>query len=235
MQAGTAVGNLAGAIALRPEEADIIAELKGGSEEAFSWLIATYHQPIYSVIARMLQNPADAADVTQDVFIKVFRGISSFHGESSLRTWMYRIALHEASNQRRWWSRHSRKEVTIEAETGHSMDGQALCIKDTLVDENESPFDTAAHEEIRAHVEAELRQVHEPFRTVLILRDIEGMAYEEIAEILNVNLGTVKSRLMRGRTQLKARLAPFARAAAKRPADSARHSVPVVAFQKEAQ
>ena len=134
MQAGTVVGNLAGVVAVRPEEADVVAELKAGSEEAFAWLISTYHQPIYSVIARMLQNPADAADVTQDVFIKVFRGISGFHGESSLRTWMYRIALHEASNQRRWWSRHCRQEVTIETETGHSSDGQPLCIKDTLVD-----------------------------------------------------------------------------------------------------
>jgi len=225
------VGNLAGVIAIRPEEAEIVAELKAGSEEAFSWLIATYHQPIYSVIARMLQNPADAADITQDVFIKVFRGISGFHGESSLRTWMYRIALHEASNRRRWWSRHCRQEVTIEAETGHSLDGQALCIKDTLVDDNESPFDMAAHSEIRAHVESELRQISEPFRTALILRDIEGLAYEEIAEILKVNLGTVKSRLMRGRAQLKTRLAPFAKAAAKRPSDS----VSVLAFQKEAQ
>jgi RNA polymerase sigma-70 factor (ECF subfamily) len=228
------VGNLAGVIAIRPEEAGIVAELKAGSEEAFAWLISTYHQPIYSVIARTLQNPADAADITQDVFIKVFRGISGFHGESSLRTWMYRIALHEASNRRRWWSRHCRQEVTIEAETGHSMDGQALCIKDTLVDENESPFDMAAHEEVRARVEAELRQINEPFRTVLVLRDIQGLAYEEIAEILNVNLGTVKSRLMRGRTQLKARLAPFAEAAAKRPVSAVRQPVAAVACVEEA-
>jgi RNA polymerase sigma-70 factor (ECF subfamily) len=235
VQAGTVVGNLAGVIAVRPEEADIVAELKSGSEEAFSWLIATYHQPIYSVIARTLQNPADAADVTQDVFIKVFRGISGFHGESSLRTWMYRIALHEASNQRRWWSRHCRQEVTIEAETGHSADGQALCIKDTLIDEHESPFDMAAHAEIRARVEAELREIAEPFRIVLILRDIEGLAYDEIAEILKLNLGTVKSRLMRGRAQIKARLAPFAEAAAKRPAGAARRPLSAVACAKEAQ
>jgi RNA polymerase sigma-70 factor (ECF subfamily) len=236
VQAGTVVGNLAGVVAIRPEEADVVAELKAGSEEAFAWLISTYHQPIYSVIARMLQNPADAADVTQDVFIKVFRGIGGFHGESSLRTWMYRIALHEASNQRRWWSRHCRQEVTIETETGHSADGQPLCIKDTLVDAHESPFDLAAHEEIRARVEAELREISEPFRSVLILRDIEGLAYEEIAEILNVQLGTVKSRLMRGRAQIKARLAPFAEAAAKRPSSAARHPVSAVAcIAKEAQ
>jgi RNA polymerase sigma-70 factor (ECF subfamily) len=236
VQAGTVVGNLAGVVAIRPEEADVVAELKAGSEEAFAWLISTYHQPLYSVIARMLQNPADAADVTQDVFIKVFRGIGGFHGESSLKTWMYRIALHEASNQRRWWSRHCRQEVTIETETGHSADGQPICIKDTLVDANESPFDLAAHEEIHARVEAELREISEPFRSVLILRDIEGLAYEEIAEILNVQLGTVKSRLMRGRAQIKARLAPFAEAAAKRPSGAARHPVPAVAcIVKEAQ
>ena len=236
MQAGTVVGNLAGVITARPEEVEIIAELKAGSEEAFSWLISTYHQPIYSVIARTLQNPADAADVTQDVFIKVFRGIHGFHGESSLRTWMYRIALHEALNQRRWWSRHSRKEITIEAEVGHSAEGHPLCIKDTLIDEHESPFEMAVHAEIRARVESELREISEPFRMVLILRDIEGLAYDEIAEILNINLGTVKSRLMRGRAQIKARLAPFAEAAAKRPASGTRNPVSAVAcLVKEAQ
>ena len=217
MHAGTALGNLVSAIGIRQEEADLVTQLKAGTEEAFAWLIATYHQPVYSLIARTLPNPADAPDITQEVFVKVYRGISSFHGDASLRTWIYRIALHEASNQRRWWSRHCRKEVTIEAETGQSSEGQPLCIRDTLVDEHESPFEIAAQAEIRARVEAELREVPEPFRTVVILRDIEGLTYEEIAEILSVNLGTVKSRLMRGRANLKARLAPFAEAARKSP------------------
>src|SRR5215472_4205309 len=181
MQAGTVVGNLASAIGVTTEEAALVADLKAGSESAFANLIAQYHQPLYSLIARSLTDPADAADITQEVFIKVFRKIRGFHGESSLRTWMYRIALHEASNQRRWWSRHCRQEVTMEAETGHSADGQPLCIKDTLVDANESPFDLAAHAEIRSRVEAELREIPEPFRSVLVLRDIEGLAYEEIA------------------------------------------------------
>lgn len=217
MQAGTALGNLVSAIGIRQEETDLITQLKAGSEEAFAWLIATYHQPVYSLIARTLPTSADAADITQEVFVKVYRGISSFHGNASLRTWIYRIALHEASNQRRWWSRHCRQEVTIEMETGESSEGQPLCIRDTLIDEHESPFEMAAQSELRSRVEAELREVPEPFRTVVILRDIEGMAYEEIAEILNVNLGTVKSRLMRGRANLKARLAPFAGAARKSP------------------
>jgi len=220
MHAGTALGNLVSAIGIRQEEADLITQLKAGSEEAFAWLIATYHQPVYSLIARTLPTPADAADITQEVFVKVYRGISGFHGNASLRTWIYRIALHEASNQRRWWSRHCRQEVTIEAETGTSSEGQPLCIRDTLVDEHESPFEMAAQSELRSRVEAELREVPDPFRTVVILRDIEGLAYDEIAEILNVNLGTVKSRLMRGRAHLKARLTPFAEAARKSPCSS---------------
>ncbi|HEX5236381.1 MAG TPA: sigma-70 family RNA polymerase sigma factor [Silvibacterium sp.] len=210
MQAGTAVGNLASVIGIRPEETALIAQLKAGSEEAFAWLVATYHQPIYSLISRTVPAGSDAADVTQEVFVKIYRGISGFHGDASLRTWIYRIALHEALNQRRWWSRHCRQEVTLEAETGDSNDGQALCIKDTLADLHESPFEIVAQGEMRERIEAALREIPEAFRAVVVLRDLEGFAYEEIAEILNVNLGTVKSRLMRGRAHLKARLTEFA-------------------------
>lgn len=225
MHAGMAVGNLASAVAIRSEESALIAQLKAGSEEAFAWLIATYHQPIYSLIARTIPAGTDAADVTQEVFVKIYRGISGFHGNASLRTWIYRIALHEAYNQRRWWSRHRRQEVTIEAETGDSNEGQPLCIKDTLVDEHESPFELAAQSEMRDKVEACLREIPEPFRAVVVLRDLEGFAYEEIAEILNVNLGTVKSRLMRGRAHLKAQLAPYAEAMHKRPLQAITHGL----------
>jgi RNA polymerase sigma-70 factor, ECF subfamily len=217
MQAGAALGNFANVFgaqsAARPEEASVIAELKAGSEEAFASLIAQYHAPLYSLIARTIPDPCEAADITQDVFIKVYRGIGSFHGDSSLRTWIYRIALHEASNQRRWWCRHKRKEITIEQELSVD-DGEAFHLKDTLVDQHESPFDLAAHAELREQIEAAVREVPEPFQAVIVLRDIEGFGYEEIAEILNINLGTVKSRLMRGRAHLKARLAPLARASA---------------------
>jgi len=217
VKAGISLGNIASVLSVPSEEAAIISELKAGSEEAFAWLIAKYHQPIYSLLARTIPDPADAADLTQDVFIKIYRGIGSFNGDSSLRTWIYRIALREASNQRRWWGRHKRQEVTIETEFGETNEGQRVCLKDTLVDGHESPFDRAAHEEVRARVEQELRQIPEPFHAVVVLRDIEGFSYEEVAEILGVNLGTVKSRLMRGRAHLKVRLAEFAEAAAKRP------------------
>ncbi len=115
--AGT-VGNFAGAIAAHAQQEDeiaVVGELKAGSEAAYEWLIAHYHQPIYSLVYRMLNDAADAADTTQEVFVKVFRGIHNFHGEASLKTWLYRIALHEAANQKRWWSRHKGRETSMDA------------------------------------------------------------------------------------------------------------------------
>jgi RNA polymerase sigma-70 factor, ECF subfamily len=207
MQAGTLVGNLASAIGITTEDAALIADLKAGSEEAFAILIAQYHQPLYSLIARSLSDPADAADITQEVFIKVFRSIGGFHGEASLRTWLYRIALHEASNQRRWWSRHKKQEITIDSPIESDPDDSSgLCLSATLADRRDSPYDHAAQAETRGRVEAALHQLPEVFRTVVILREIEGFAYEEIAEILNVNIGTIKSRLTRGRSALRALL-----------------------------
>jgi RNA polymerase sigma-70 factor (ECF subfamily) len=224
MQMGIALGNIAGLIGIQHEESAIVSELKAGSEEAFSWLVAKYHQPIFSVISRTISDAADAADLTQDVFIKVYRGIGGFNGAASLHTWIYRIALREASNQRRWWWRHKRREVTIEAEIGQSArqasNEKIACIRETLVDAGQSPFDSAAQQEVRLRVEEALRHVPEPFRTAVVLRDIEGFSYEEVAEILEVNLGTVKSRLMRGRTHLKAHLSEYASAASKRAASS---------------
>ena len=209
MQAGTIVGNLASAIGITTEDITLVADLKAGSEEAFAVLIAQYHQPLYSLIARSLNDPADAADITQEVFIKVFRSIRSFHGGSSLRTWLYRIALHEASNQRRWWSRHKKQEITIDSsfEADSDAENNNLSLAATLADRSDSPFDHAAQAEVRERVEAALRQIPEAFRTVVILREIEGFAYEEIAEILQVNLGTIKSRLTRGRAALRILLA----------------------------
>lgn len=206
MQAVTLVGNLASAIGITTEDAALVADLKAGSEDAFAILIAQYHQPLYSLIARSLNDPSDAADITQEVFIKVFRSIGGFHGDASLRTWLYRIALREASNQRRWWSRHKRQEITIDSELCSSDDDSSFSLSATLADDAESPFDHAAHAEVRQRIEAALRQIPEAFRSVIVLREIEGFSYEEIAEILDTNLGTVKSRLTRGRSALRALL-----------------------------
>jgi RNA polymerase sigma-70 factor (ECF subfamily) len=206
------VSELASAIGVRTEEASIVAELKAGSEDAYVWLITQYHQPIYSLVYRILDDPADAPDTTQEVFLKVFRGIKRFNGESSLKTWIYRIAVHEASNRRRWWFRHKVRETSIEpSPEREAEDPGCLSIRDTLVDANVSPLDNVLHEEVRARVEEELKQLQEPYRTTVILRDIEEMSYEQIAEVMSVSLGTVKSRLVRGRDALRKRLERYAR------------------------
>jgi RNA polymerase sigma-70 factor (ECF subfamily) len=212
MAGATTLGDLASAIGARSqEEAAIVAELKAGSEAAYAWLIGEFQQPVYGLVYRVVNDPSDAADTTQDVFLKVFRGMKHFHGESSLKTWIYRIALHEAANRRRWWFRHKSKETSIEPAESDSPGLTENALQIALTDPAESPFDNVAHHEVQQRVEQELRKVPEPYRTTLILRDLEEMSYEEIAEVLEVSLGTVKSRLTRGREALRQRLASYVR------------------------
>jgi RNA polymerase sigma-70 factor, ECF subfamily len=212
MAGATTLGDLASAIGIRSqEEAAIVAELKAGSEAAYAWLIGEFQQPVYGLVYRVVNDPADAADTTQEVFLKVFRGMKHFHGESSLKTWIYRIALHEAANRRRWWFRHKAKETSIEPPESEAPGVGEHEMQLALTDHSDSPFDNVAHREVQARVEEELRKVPEPYRTTLILRDLEEMSYEEIAEVLEISLGTVKSRLTRGRQALRQRLAAYVR------------------------
>lgn len=205
MAGATTLGDLASAIGARTAEAAVIAELKAGSEEAYSWLIGEFHQPVYSLIYRIVNDPSDAADTTQEVFLKVFRGMKQFHGESTLKTWIYRIALHEASNRRRWWFRHKCQETPLDPVEGSEYSGE-----ERLIDPGESPFEQFAHLEVRAVVEEALTHVPEPYRTAIILRDLEDMSYDEIAEVLQISLGTVKSRITRGRDALRKKLTRYA-------------------------
>ena len=211
MAGATTLADLASAIGVRSqEESVIVAELKAGSEAAYAWLIGEFQQPVYGLVYRIVNDPADAADTTQDVFLKVFRGMKHFQGESSLKTWIYRIALHEAANRRRWWFRHKAKETSIDPDT-ESNGASENAIQVALMDHADSPFESVAHHEVQRRVDEELRKVPEPYRTTLILRDLEEMSYDEIAEVLEVSLGTVKSRLTRGRDALRQRLAPYVR------------------------
>ena len=200
------MGEMASAIGVRQQEAAIVSELKAGSEEAYAWLIGEFQRPVYGLVYRMIGDSADAADTTQDVFLKVFRGMKHFHGSSSLKTWIYRIAIHEAANRKRWWFRHKSRETAIDGPD----EADAGCgVGHSLVDHRDSPFDCAAHREVQLRVDEELHKLPEPYRTTVILRDLEEMSYEEIAEVLEISLGTVKSRLTRGRDMLKIRLTSY--------------------------
>jgi RNA polymerase sigma-70 factor, ECF subfamily len=185
------------ASSLSEEDARLLRGLRAGIESAYEELIERYQQPIYSVIFRLLGDQNDAYDVVQEVFLKVFRSVGSFRERSSLRTWIYRIAINEAHNHRRWFSRHRKREVTIEYE---DEDHRPY---DITVDPAPSPFDCALDRETHMLIEAALSEISPVFRTAVVLRDIEGLGYEEIAEILQISLGTVKSRILRGREALR--------------------------------
>jgi RNA polymerase sigma-70 factor (ECF subfamily) len=205
----TTVGELAMAWEMRPEETLFVAELKAGNEDAYARLIAQYHQTVYSLIYRILDDPTDASDATQEVFIKIFRGMAKFNCESSLKTWIYRIAIHEASNRRRWFFRHKVRELSIEP-FHDDWQGRPASLSDSLVDRAESPFETVARGQVRARLEQVLQELPEHYRTTVVLRDIEGLSYEEISEMTETSLGTVKSRLVRGREALRKRMERYA-------------------------
>ena len=197
------VSDWASALSWGRDESELVTELQAGSETAFDWLVTHYHGPVYSLILSMLGDVSDAADGTQEVFLKAFRGIHSFRQGSSLKTWLYRIAIREALNHKRWFKRHLQKNVSIDAEP---EEGRSSI---EIEDEHATPFDLLAAHEIQDAVQNALQQVAEVFRSAVILRDLEGLSYEEIAEVLDCSVGTVKSRILRGRRALKELLEPL--------------------------
>jgi RNA polymerase sigma-70 factor (ECF subfamily) len=196
------VSDLAGVLPWVRDESALVAELQSGSDAAFDWLVTHYHGPVFSLLYGMLGDSADAADCTQEVFLKAFRGIRAFRRGSSLKTWLYRIGVREALNHKRWRWRHSRQQISLDAER-ESEQGFAEPEAQT-----ESPFDSMAAKELRDTVQRALLMVPEVYRAAVILRDLEGFSYEEISEVLDVSVGTVKSRMLRGRRWLREILEP---------------------------
>ena len=198
------------------DEAELVSELQAGSETAFDWLVTHYHAPVYNLILSMLGDTSDAADGSQEVFLKAFRGIRKFRQGSSLKTWLYRIAIREALNHKRWFKRHLQKNVSIDAEPeeGHA----AIEIEDA----GATPFEQLASREIQIVVHHALQEVPDVFRTAVILRDLEGLSYDEVSEVLECSVGTVKSRILRGRRALRQILEPFLR---EQESHSSSHSV----------
>src|SRR6266478_4920343 len=197
------VSDWASALSWGRDESELVNELQAGSEAAFDWLVTYYHAPVFNLILGMLGDPSDAADGTQEVFLKAFKGIRNFRHGSSLKTWLYRIAIREALNHRRWFKRHLQKNVSIDAEPD---EGQS---KFEIEDMNATPFDQLASREIQSVVQDALGQIPDVFRSAVILRDLEGLSYEEVAEVLDCSVGTVKSRILRGRRALKEILEPL--------------------------
>ncbi|MFZ0433717.1 MAG: sigma-70 family RNA polymerase sigma factor [Candidatus Acidiferrales bacterium] len=206
------MSNLAQTLPWGRDEAQLVNELQAGSDAAFDWLVTYYHSSVYNLTYGILSDPADAADVTQEVFLRAFRGIHGFRRGSSLKTWLYRISVRQALNHRRWCWRHHRCQVSIDVDE----EGKSPALE--LKDGEASPFERYATQEMQNTVRQALAQVATPFRSAVILRDLEGLSYEEVAEVLEVSVGTVKSRILRGRRLLKDILDPLLHADSQAPA-----------------
>ena len=179
----------------------LVETLREGSETAYEELLLRFQQPVYALALRLLDDRGEACDVVQEVFLKVFRNVGSFRGQSTLKTWIYRITVNEAHNARRWFFRHRRAEVELDKNPEESRNW-----KEIIPDRGRSPFEEAFNSEQHIMIEAALKRINPIFREAVALRDISDLAYEEIAEILGVSLGTVKSRILRGREALREEL-----------------------------
>ena len=180
------------------EDLSLICALRSGSEHAYETLLVRFQQPVYNLALRLLNDPSDASDATQEVFLKVFRNIGHFRGQSTLKTWIFRIAINEAHNQRRWFFRHRHREVGME-----DQQEDARSQVEILADTGQSPFDYVFDQEKQVMIQDALARINPIFWSAVVLRDITDLSYEEISEILQISLGTVKSRIMRGREALR--------------------------------
>jgi RNA polymerase sigma-70 factor (ECF subfamily) len=181
-------------------ESMLIARLREQDLAAFEELVKHFERPVYSLCLRLLGDAEEARDAAQETFLKVYRGLAKFRGESGLKTWIYRIAINQAMNQQRWWRRRHRDEtVSLDIARGESETtrGQMLPGK------GPSPEQQAIANEREQRIMRALGEVKQEYRVALILREIEELSYEEIAETLVISIGTVKSRIARGREELR--------------------------------
>jgi RNA polymerase sigma-70 factor (ECF subfamily) len=184
-------------------EAEFNESLKSGQAAAFVEWVSDRSGEIYGLLLRLTENSEEARDLTQETFLRAFQSIGRFRGEADLRTWLYRIAINQARNRWRWWRRR-RRDSTVSLDATQGQTNQPLIA--TLVEGSENPEQrTLAHEREGA-LRVALQKLGVSYRETVILRDIEGFSYEEIAATLGINVGTVKSRLARGRQELRRRL-----------------------------
>ena len=184
-------------------EAQFIERLKRGEAAAFEQLVAERSGEIYGLLFRLTENSEEARDLTQETFLRAFQSIDRFRGEADLRTWIYRIAINQARNRWRWWRRR-RRDTTISLDATHGDSTQT--VMSTLAESGDDPEQQTLAHEREVVLRAALQRVGRAYRETLILRDIEGFSDEEIAAALGINVGTVKSRLARGRQELRQKL-----------------------------
>jgi RNA polymerase sigma-70 factor (ECF subfamily) len=184
---------------LDSREAVLIERCTAGDETACADLVAEHQRMVYALSLHLLGDRDEALDLSQEVFLRVFRTLASFRGQSALRTWIYRIVVNQARNRQRWWRRRHRSSVV-------SLDEHLQQFGDVESKGSALPDRLLASKETASRIWQALERLPFDQRTALILREIDGLRYEEIAFTLGVAVGTVKSRLTRARQALRAEL-----------------------------
>ena len=197
------IGNVALATGLISAEAEFIERLKTGDAAAFDTLVTRYTNDIYGLLFRITEDAEEAGDLTQETFLCVFKAIKKFRGDADLKTWLFRIAINQSRNRFRWWKRRRReKTVSLDAPIGESE----TPFHETMAGNFANPEEKLLLREREIFLSNALRDLPENFREAVVLCDIEGLSYEEIASVLEINIGTVKSRIARGREELRKKL-----------------------------
>jgi RNA polymerase sigma-70 factor (ECF subfamily) len=181
-------------------EASLVQRCAAGDEDASAELVAEHYRTVVSLATNLLGDYEEALDLTQEVFLRVFRTIHRFRGQSALRTWIYRIAINQARNRQRWWRRrHRNDQVSLD---DHVREHGDLPLRVDFT----APDRMLANRELAGRLQAALEALPFEQRTAIVLREIEGLSYDEIAFSLQLAVGTVKSRLTRARQALRAEL-----------------------------
>ncbi len=180
-------------------ESEFIERLMAGDAEALETFVARYINDVYKLLLRLTADKEEASDLTQETFLRAIRAIKSFRGDSDLKTWLFRIAINVSNSRFRWWQKRG-ISITL------SFDSEEIDLRKIVSSDTENPECVTLKKERESILIKALMKVPKKFRDAVILRDIEGFSYEEIAEILQVNLGTVKSRIARGREEFRKRI-----------------------------
>lgn len=186
-------------------EADLVLveRVQAGDREAFGLLVGKYQRKLLRLVMRLVRDPAEAEDVTQEAFIKAYRALPNFRGESAFYTWLYRIGVNTAKN---WLISNRRRMPTVSDIAGDESEG---IDESGLLRDDETPDRVLMSKQIGATVNAAMEALPEDLRAAITLREIDGLSYEEIAEVMDCPIGTVRSRIFRARDAIASRLRPL--------------------------
>ena len=187
-----------------PAEDQFLEKLRRGDAIAYERLVAENSGEVYALLFRLTSDPEEARDLTQETFLRAFQNVDRFRGDASLRTWIYRIAINQARNRWRWWRRR-RRDAMVSLDATDERSERPLAA--TLADRSEAgPEQETLARERESQLREALHGLQRSYREAVVLRDVEGFSYEEIAQMLQISIGTVKSRISRGRLELRRQL-----------------------------